>query len=192
MTPDADAIFQIANTYPAADYRAEIQSEIYLRVATGTPLEEAARAAFAWADRQRREERGRISLDALLSEYGDALRYLTIAAPPLSLEAQYQRRRADGKATPRVPERGIAIEECELTHLVSVLQNLVERGIVEVDPQDFAVDLRALPVLLRRAVLAVCQSATRAEMGEAGISGAWIRAAAGWLGGYGQLREHLI
>jgi hypothetical protein len=79
-----------------------------------------------------------------------------------------------------------------LDYLVSVIRNLVDRNVVEVDPLVCAIDIRGLDGLLRRAVLAVIQSATRKEMSEAGIRPAEQAQGAAWLASYGRLRSDLI
>lgn len=198
MTPDtasiiADAAAQMANAYHDADYRGEIQSHIYILAATGTPLEEAARRAYAWADKERRGARGCVSFDALQSEFGDALNYA--ALPSASLSAAQRcgdNKRAGGKATPRVPEKGIAEQDEELTYLVSVIRNLVERNVVSVDPLTCAIDVRALEPVIRRAAEMLLQSATKAELKEAGVKPRHWREAAAELERYARFRADLI
>lgn len=197
MTPDAaiiaDVAAQMANAYHDADYRGEILSHIYLLAATGTPLEEAARRAYAWADRERRVDRGRVSLDALQSEFGDALNYAALPCPSLSdFERWYDSNQASGKATPRVPEKGIAEQDEGLMYLVSVIRNLVERNVVNCDPVTCAIDVRSLEPVIRRAAEMLLQSATKAELKEAGVKPRHWREAAAELERYARFRADLI
>jgi hypothetical protein len=190
---DLHAVAAAAATYPDASYRAEIQSEMWLQLATGATFEDAQKRAFCWADRERKGDRGRVSLDTLLSEYGDAIRLAALPCPSRTASARrVEDHRAGGSATPRHEEKGIGeLDEATLDYLVSVLTNLVERNVLEVDPLTCAIDARALDGALRRAVLAVVQSATRREMTEAGISRREQRSAEAWLSSYARLRPDL-
>jgi hypothetical protein len=190
VTPDLAAVRAAADTYPLASYRDEIEAEMWLSLLTGCAFDEARRRAFAWADRERREDRGRVSLDALLSDYGDAIACAALPCRTPSPQMRTQRRRRAGQwAKPRQEERAIGeLDEVSLQHLISVLTNLVDRNVLEIDPLVCAVDIRGLVPVIRRAVLAVVQSATRAEMREAGITAAEGRAGEAWLSKYARFR----
>lgn len=194
-TPSLAAIEEAAREYPHWDWHNELITDIWLRCAGGLPLGEATRAAFAWADRERRRERtGPVSLDELMSEYGDALRVAMLPCPTPARNARCNyERRAGRHATPREKERGIVeFDEAALDHLISVLRNLVERNVVTVDPLSCAIDARALDGALRRAVVAILHSATRAELAEAGIAPPDVRRGEKWLRGYAALRTDLL
>jgi hypothetical protein len=191
---DLAAVRAAADAYPVPAYRAEIESEIWVQMLAGCDLLEARRRAFRWADSERREGRGRVSLDTLLSDYGDAIALTVLPCPTPNADARSKRdKRAGQRATPRQP--GIDIgepDEVTLDHLVSVIRNLVDRNVLEVDPLICAVDIRGLAPVIRRAVLAVVQSATRAEMREAGVTAAVARAAERWLGKYARFRSDAL
>jgi hypothetical protein len=191
---DMAAVHSAAAAYPVPAYRAEIEQEMWVQMLGGCDLQEARRRAFRWADSERRGDRGRVSLDALLSDYGDAIACAALPCPTPSADARAKRdKRAGQRATPRREEKGIGEpDEATLDHLISVLTNLVDRNVLEIDPLICAVDIRGLVPVIRRAVLAVVQSATRAEMKEAGITAAEQARGAAWLAGYGRLRSDLI
>jgi hypothetical protein len=183
------AIAAAADSYPHPAYRDAVLSDLWIFIAAGLPLEEARRRAFALADKERRGDRGTLSLDELLSDYGDALRAAALPTRPLSASQRCR----DGKGqTAREPAKGIGEQNEALDYLVSVIRNLVDRNVLEVDPLVCAIDIRGLDGLLRRAVLAVIQSATRKEMSEAGIRPAEQARGAAWLASYGRLRPDLI
>jgi hypothetical protein len=188
------AVHSAASTYPVPAYRAEIEQEMWVQMLGGCDLQEARRRAFRWADSERRGDRGRVSLDALLSDYGDAIACAALPCPTPSADARSKRdKRAGQRATPRQPGIGIGEpDEVTLDHLVSVIRNLVDRNVLEVDPLICAVDIRGLAPVIRRAVLAVVQSATRAEMREAGVTAAVARAAERWLGKYARFRSDAL
>jgi hypothetical protein len=194
VTPDLAAVRAAADTYPLASYRDEIEAEMWLSLLTGCAFDEARRRAFAWADRERREDRGRVSLNALLSDYGDAIALAALPCPTPSADARAKRdRRAGQHATPRREEKAIGEPDgVTLDHLISVLTNLVDRNVLEIDPLICAVDIRGLVPVIRRAVLAVVRSATRAEMREAGITAAEGRAAETWLSRYARFRSDAL
>jgi hypothetical protein len=184
------AIAAAADSYPFPAYRDAVLADVWIFIAAGLPLEEARRRAFALADKERRGDRGTLTLDELISDYGDALRAAALPTRPLSASQRCR----DGKGrTAREPAKGIeGLDEGALEYLVSVIRNLVDRNVLEVDPLVCAIDIRGLDGLLRRAVLAVIQSATRKEMSEAGIRPAEQARGAAWLASYGRLRPDLI
>jgi hypothetical protein len=184
------AIAAAADSYPFPAYRDAVLADVWIFIAAGLPLEEARRRAFALADKERRGDRDTLSLDELLSDYGDALRAAALPSRPLSASQRCR----DGKGqTAREPAAGIEEpDEGTLDYLVSVVRNLVDRNVLEVDPLVCAIDIRGLDGLLRRAVLAVIQSATRKELSEAGIEPKVRKQGAAWLASYGRLRSDLI
>jgi hypothetical protein len=191
---DLAAVRAAADAYPVPAYRDEIEAEMWVRLLEGCDFDKARRRAFAWADCEQRGDRGRVSLDALLSDYGDAIACAALPCPTPSANARAKRDKRQGtRATPRREEKAIGEpDEVSLQHLISVLTNLVDRNVLEIDPLICAVDIRGLVPVIRRAVLAVVQSATRAEMKEAGITAAEQARGAAWLAGYGRLRSDLI
>jgi hypothetical protein len=191
---DLVAVRAAADAYPVPAYRDEIEAEIWVRLLEGCDMPEARRRAFAWADREQREDRGRVSLDALLSDYGNAIALISLPCPTPSADARAKRnKRAGQHATPRREERAIGEpDEVTLNHLISVITNLVDRNVLEIDPLICAVDVRGLGPVIRRAVLAVVQSATRAEMREAGITAAEGRAGEAWLSRYARFRSDAL
>jgi hypothetical protein len=183
------AIAAAADSYPFPAYRDAVLAEVWINVAAGLSIEDARRCAFALADKERRGDRDTLSLDELLSDYGDALRAAALPSRPLSASQRCR----DGKgATERAPEMGIGEQNEALDYLVSVIRNLVDRNVLEVDPLVCAIDIRGLDGLLRRAVLGLIQSATRKEMSEAGIEPKVRKQGAAWLASYGRLRSDLI
>jgi hypothetical protein len=191
---DLAAVRAAADAYPVPAYRDEIECELWVRLLEGCDMPEARRRAFAWADKEQREDRGRVSLDALLSDYGDAIALAALPCPTPSADARAKRnKRAGQHATPRREEKGIGEPDgVTLDHLVSVLTNLVDRNVLEIDPLTCAIDVRGLVPVIRRAVLAVVQSATRAEMREAGITAAEGRAGEAWLSRYARFRSDAL
>jgi hypothetical protein len=191
---DLAAVRAAADAYPVPAYRDEIECELWVRLREGCDMPEARRRAFAWADKEQREDRGRVSLDALLSDYGDAIALAALPCPTPSADARAKRnKRAGQHATPRREEKGIGEPDgVTLDHLVSVLTNLVDRNVLEIDPLTCAIDVRGLVPVIRRAVLAVVQSATRAEMREAGITAAEGRAGEAWLSRYARFRSDAL
>jgi hypothetical protein len=183
---DLAAVRAAADAYPVPAYRDEIECEMWCRLLEGCDMPEARRRAFAWADREQREDRGRVSLDTLLEQYGDAIACAALPCPTPSADARAKRdKRAGQRATPRHEEKGIGEPDgVTLNHLISVITNLKDRGLLDDDPLICAVDIRGLVPVIRRAVLAVVQSATRAEMREAGITAAEGRAGERWLARY--------
>jgi hypothetical protein len=185
------AIAAAADSYPFPAYRDAVLADVWIFIAAGLPLEEARRRAFALADKERRGDRDTLSLDELLSDYGDALRAAALPSRPLSASQRCR----DGKGqTAREPAAGIEEpDEGTLDYLVSVVRNLVDRNVLEVDPLVCAIDIRGLDGLLRRTVLAVVQSATKAELSEAGISPKVRARAKRWLSDYApRVRPDLI
>jgi hypothetical protein len=191
---DLVAVRAAADAYPVPAYRDEIEAEIWVRLLEGCDMPEARRRAFAWADREQREDRGRVSLDALLSDYGDAIALAALPCPTPSADARAKRDKRQGThATPRREEKAIGEpDKVTLNHLISVLTNLVDRNVLEIDPLTCAIDVRGLGPVIRRAVLAVVQSATRAEMREAGITAAEGRAGEAWLSRYARFRSDAL
>jgi hypothetical protein len=183
------AIAAAADSYPHPAYRDAVLSDIWLNVAAGLSIEDARRRAFALADKERRGDRDTLSLDELLSDYGDALRAAALPTRPLSASQRCR----DGKGrTAREPAKGIGEQNEALDYLVSVIRNLVDRNVLEVDPLVCAIDIRGLDGLLRRAVLGLIQGATRKELSEAGIEPKVRKQGAAWLASYGRLRSDLI
>jgi hypothetical protein len=186
--PDLEAVAAAAQTYPYADWREDVSQTIYL-LACAMPFEEATRKAFAWADRERQGARGRevVSLDELLSEYGDVLPMIAITPPQIGSKAERARRRRDYGGTGK-RKTGKTVQDEGLTHLVSVIANLVERGVVKVDALTCAIDVRAQRPAIRRALVGVICGATRAELSEAGVSWRVRLLAEDWLSRYARLR----
>jgi hypothetical protein len=183
------AIAAAADSYPHPAYRDAVLSDIWLNVAAGLSIEDARRRAFALADKERRGDRDTLSLDELLSDYGDALRAAALPSRPLSASQRCR----DGKGqTAREPAKGIGELDEALDYLVSVIRNLVDRNVLEVDPLVCAIDIRGLDGLLRRAVLGLIQGATRKELSEAGIEPKVRKQGAAWLASYVRLRSDLI
>jgi hypothetical protein len=191
---DLAAVRAAADTYPVPAYRDEIEAEMWVRLLEGCDFDKARRRAFGWADKEQREGRGCLSLDTLLSDYGDAIALAALPCPTPSADARAKRDKRQGAhATPRREEKAIGEPDgVTLNHLISVLTNLVDRNVLEIDPLVCAVDIRGLVPVIRRAVLAVVQSATRAEMREAGITAAEGRAGEAWLSRYARFRSDAL
>lgn len=191
--PDLTTIYAAAQTYSYPAYRAAVSADIYIHMATGCDLDAATRRAFAAADKERRGERGCVSLDELLSEYGDALRVVLATPPAVGMRSERECRQRDYGGTGK-REKGIAgLDEDGLGHLVSVLRNLVERNVVSVDPLTCAIDVRGLEPVIRRAVVGVISGATEDELARAGTTRKWVRLAGKWLRGYApRLRTDLL
>lgn len=202
LTDHLDAAYAAAQCYPCPAYREEVQQEIWVHLAAGCDFDEARRRAFAWADAERRGERGALSLDSLLESCGDALRVAALPCPTPSRKARSKReRRAGNAATARQPEKGTGVEGCELMQLVSILRNLIDRNVVECDPLTCAIDVRGLPETVRAGngcempfrsvVIALLMGADRKELQRMGAGRGAVGRAADHLIGYARYREDL-